>query len=465
MAVLVAGGGITGLTAALELTEAGAEVVLVEPGDDLGGMIRTSPFAGRPVDEGADAFLIRTPAALDLARRVGLGDDLAHPAVRQASVWHAGEVHPLPPQVLGVPVDLEALAASGLMSKAGLDRVREDLVRPADPLAQADVTIEEALGPRLGPEAMARLVDPLVGGINAGSTARQSLAAVAPQLDRARRNASHPSLIEACRDQVARARAGGADPGAPIFAAPVGGMARLPAAVAAVAGSSGRLQVRLGVGLHTVEPGLRAVLTNGETLAVDGAVIATPGHAAADILTELSPDAAALLAGVEHVSVAFVRLALRPETVGRPIEGSGVLVPRTEERAVTACSWASAKWAQLAPEHGDGTLIVRAAVGRDDDQAAVALDDDDLISLVVDDLSALLQLHQGPEATDVRRWDRAFPQYRPGHLDRVADLEAGLATAAPTVAVAGMHLRGVGIPAAVASAQASARRVLAALAV
>ena len=89
MAVLVAGGGITGLTAALELTEAGVDVVLVDPGDGLGGMIRTSTFAGRPVDEGADAFLIRTPAALDLARRVGLGDALVHPAQRRASVWHA----------------------------------------------------------------------------------------------------------------------------------------------------------------------------------------------------------------------------------------------------------------------------------------------------------------------------------------------------------------------------------------
>ncbi len=462
MRVLVAGGGIAGLAATLRLVEGGADVTLVEPSDRLGGMIRTSPFAGRPVDEGADAFLIRTPAALDLARRVGLGDDLVHPARRQALVWHGDDLHPLPPQVLGVPIDLHALAESELLTDDGLDRARTDLSTPATPLPDHDVTIDEALAPRLGPEVMARLVDPLVGGINAGSTARQSLAAVTPQLDRARRDTTHPSLIEACRAQVAAGRRAGSDPDAPIFAAPAGGMSRLPAAVAAAAGATGRLEVRLGVGLVHLEPGPTATLTSGDALTVDAVVVATPGHAAAEVLRDLAPRAATHLAAVEHVSVAFMRVAVLPGAIGRSVEGSGVLVPRAEGRAVTACSWASSKWDHLAPERGDGTVVIRAAVGRDDDQAALGLDDADLAALVVDDLTALLALTDSPTEVEVARWPQAFPQYRPGHLDRVAEVEAALAAAAPTVAVAGMHLRGVGIPASVASAEAAAARVLAA---
>ncbi|MGI8939755.1 MAG: protoporphyrinogen oxidase [Iamia sp.] len=463
MHVLVAGGGISGLAAALHLTTAGADVTLVEASDRLGGIIRTSPFAGRAVDEGADAFLVRTPPALDLARRVGLGPDLVHPAQRRAMIWHDGALHPLPSQVMGVPVDVEALAGSDLLTAGGLDQVRRDLSAPASPLPAHDVTIDEALGTRLGPEAMARLVDPLVGGINAGSTARQSLAAVTPQLDAARRDPDHASLIEACRAQVQRARFAGADPDAPIFAAPEGGMARLPQAVAAAARASGQLEVRLGVGLALVTSGPVATLTDGTDLDVDGVVVATPGHAAGPILADLAPVAAEHLAAVEHVSVAFVRVALRPQDVGRPVAGSGVLVPRTEGRAVTACSWASAKWDHLAPDRGDGTLVVRAAVGRDDDQAALGLDDGDLAALVVDDLAALVDLRGQPTEVHVRRWDRAFPQYRPGHLDRVAEVEAELSRAAPAVGLAGMHLRGVGIPASVASGEAAAAHVLAAL--
>ena len=191
-------------------------------------------------------------------------------------------------------------------------------------------------------------------------------------------------------------------------------------------------------------------------------MVATPGHAAAEVLAGLAPEAARLLAEVEHVSVAFARVALPPGAIGRDLDASGVLVPRAEGRAVTACSWASSKWDHLAPEHGDGTFVVRAAVGRDDDQGALALDDDDLAGLVVDDLTDLLRLRGGPTEVDVRRWERAFPQYRPGHLDRIAEVEADLARAAPTVALAGMHLRGVGIPASVASGEGAAARLLAA---
>lgn len=463
MHVLVAGGGISGLAATLHLTTAGADVTLVEPSNRLGGMIRTSPFAGRPVDEGADAFLVRTRPALDLARRVGLGPDLVHPAQRRALIWHDGALHPLPPQVMGVPIDVEALAGSELLTTAGLDQVRRDLSTAASPRPDHDVTIDEALGARLGPEAMARLVDPLVGGINAGSTARQSLAAVTPQLDAAWRDPDHASLIEACRAQLDRARAAGADPDAPIFAAPEGGMARLTAAVVAAADATGHLQVRLGVAVAGIAPGPRVSLDDDTEIEVDGVVVATPGHAAGPILADLAPVAADHLGAVEHVSVAFVRVALHPDDVGRPVEGSGVLVPRTEGRAVTACSWASAKWDHLAPDRGDGTVIVRAAVGRDDDQAALGLDDADLAALVVDDLGALVELRGEPTEVHVRRWDRAFPQYRPGHLQRVAEVEAELARAAPMVGLAGMHLRGVGIPASVASGEAAAARVLAAL--
>lgn len=464
MHVVVAGGGITGLAAALHLAETGVEVTVIEPSARLGGMLRTSPFAGRMVDEAADAFLIRTPPALALAHRVGLGDTLVHPARRRAFVARDGALHPLTPQVMGVPVDLDALDRSGLLTPAGRTRLEHDLTDPATPLPAGDVTIAEAIGHRIGAEAVARLVDPLVGGINAGDTARLSLAAVVPQLDAARRDPDHASLIEACRAQVARGRAAGADPDAPIFAAPDGGgMARLPAAVAQAAVATGRVAVRLGQAVVAVDPGPVVILSDGTTLEADGVVVATPGPTAVGLLRPVAPDAADMLGNVPHVSVAFVRLAVPLEALGHGLDGSGMLIGRSEGRAVTACSWASSKWAHLAPARGDGTALLRAAVGRDGDQGALELDDADLIARVVDDLTPLLDLRDGPTETSVHRWERAFPQYRPGHLDRVAACEAALADVSPTVALAGMHLRGVGIPACVASGLAAADRVLATL--
>jgi len=461
--VVVAGAGVTGLAAALRLGAAGVEVVVADPAIRIGGLVHTSPFGGRMVDEGADAFLIRAPAALDLALRCGLGDELVHPARRDARLWLHRALHRLPAHLLGVPLDPDEVEALRLLTPEGLARLREDLTAPAALEPGHDVSVAEAVGGRLGAEALERLVDPLVGSIAAGTTSRLSLAAVAPQINAAWRDPAHASLVEAARAQVAAGRAASDDPDRPIFAAPAGGMVRLPQAIARAARMTGYVDLRLGTALSSLGRGGMVTLSDGTTVAADGVVVATSGLTAAEIVGSVSPDARSLLAGVHHVSVAFVRVAVRPSDLGRPLDGSGVLIPRTEDRLVTACSFASRKWEHLGPERGDGTDIVRAAVGRDGEEAALDLDDAALVERVVDDLTPLLDLRGAPAATSVHRYPRAFPQYRPGHLDRVAAMEAALGRDAPDVVVAGMHLRGVGIPAAVASGEAAADRTLARL--
>ncbi len=57
--VIVAGGGIGGLTAAAELAAHGAEVTLLERGAELGGKLRQVTFAGRPIDVGPTVLTMR----------------------------------------------------------------------------------------------------------------------------------------------------------------------------------------------------------------------------------------------------------------------------------------------------------------------------------------------------------------------------------------------------------------------
>ena len=93
MNVAVVGGGIAGLAAAWFLRET-ADVTVFEAADRVGGKILTTEFGGRPVDEGADAFITRTPDGVDLARELGLGDELVAPAAGQASLWARGRLRP-----------------------------------------------------------------------------------------------------------------------------------------------------------------------------------------------------------------------------------------------------------------------------------------------------------------------------------------------------------------------------------
>ncbi|MFX4478088.1 FAD-dependent oxidoreductase, partial [Acinetobacter baumannii] len=66
MRVVVVGGGIAGLTAALDLTEAGCDVVVLEGSDRVGGKLRVDDLGDLSVDVGAESMLARRPEAVDL---------------------------------------------------------------------------------------------------------------------------------------------------------------------------------------------------------------------------------------------------------------------------------------------------------------------------------------------------------------------------------------------------------------
>jgi protoporphyrinogen/coproporphyrinogen III oxidase len=319
-----------------------------------------------------------------------------------------------------------------------------------------DITIGSLMRARLGDEAAERLVDPLVGGINAGDTDRLSLAATVPQLDGALRS-GQPSLIEACRAQ----RAAVADPSAPVFFAPRAGMSALVTALVDDLRTRDVVFVADGVVAIERSPhGWRLGLASGASVAADGVMLTAPAGVAAEVLRPLAARAATLLAAIPYASVALVSLAVPRASVERDLDASGFLVPRMEERTITACSWTSAKWPHLAR---DGTVWLRASVGRDRANVALALPDDALVEAVLADLADTMALRGRPVATRVSRWTESLPQYRPGHLERADAIDADLAISTPGVVVAGAALRGLGIPACIRQGAEAARRVLAAL--
>jgi oxygen-dependent protoporphyrinogen oxidase len=158
--------------------------------------------------------------------------------------------------------------------------------------------------------------------------------------------------------------------------------------------------------------------------------------------------------------VAIVTLAVPDEAVTRAVTASGYLVPRSEQRTITACSWGSAKWTEW---RRPGQVVLRISAGRDGDEHALDLDDDALLDAVLVDLDRHIGLRGEPTATRVTRWWHAMPQYAPGHVERVEALSAALARDAPGLWTAGAAHRGLGLPACIAQGRAAARAALATL--
>ena len=450
---VVVGGGITGLVAARELAVAGARVTIVEP-HELGGKVQRSAFDGGLLDEAADAFLARVPEGVELCKALGIDGTLVSPAARNAYVWSRGALRPLPEgHVLGVPTDLDELAETGIVSIEGIEAAGRDITTPLEP-PEDDPTIGELLRGRLGDEVVDRLVDPLVGGINAGTVDHLSLAATVPQIDAAARSGA-PSLIEACRAQRAQA-----DTSAPVFFAPEGGMGALVDALRTDLLDRGvRVRQTAAMRLDDDDHGGWDVLTaDGRPARGDAVVLAAPAWVTASLLEPHAKPARWYLDSVEYASVALVALAVEPEAIDRPLDGSGFLVPRVEGREVTACSWTTSKWPHL---HGDGTVWLRASVGRHRDEGVLHLPDEELVALVVGELRELMALHGPVRASRVTRWWRSFPQYAPEHLRRVEVLhEEG---ELPGLVFAGAAFEGLGVPACIRQGTDAARRVLASL--
>ena len=449
-AVVVAA-GISGLAAAHALAVEGHDVTVLEAADRLGGKIRTSEFAGRRVDEGPDAFLARVPHAVELSRRLGIGDALVSPATGSASLWLDGVLKPIPPGlVLGVPVDFEPLADSGVLSAEGLERARQEPTLPGAPVTD-DVTIGDLIRRRYGAEVHERLVDPLLGGINAGRTEELSLDVGAAQLAAVARRAA--SLTEGLR---AQREANPPDPTAPVFYAPRDGMATLVDALAgALVGLGAEIRTHAAVSAIERRADRWLVVREGDggVHDADAVVLAAPAFAAAPLLAPLSPEAADRLAGVRYASVTLVSLAYAESALARgPLPGSGFLVPRTEGRLLTACSVFSNKWPHLA---APGSVVLRASVGRHGDERWRNFDDESLVEAVHDELAAAYGLAEGPTEARTSRWDRSFPQFPAGHLPVMAGVEGALRRDAPGIAVTGAYLKGVGIPACIGAAQAA----------
>ncbi|WP_330335244.1 protoporphyrinogen oxidase [Streptomyces sp. NBC_00536] len=461
---VVIGGGIAGLAAAHRLLAAGARVTVLEAGARLGGKLYAGELAGLPVDLGAESVLARRPEAVDLARAVGLGDALQAPATATAALWTRGALRPMPRgHVMGVPGDLNPLAASGVLSAEGLARISADADLPRTETGE-DVAVGAYVAARLGREVVDRLVEPLLGGVYAGDAYRISMRAAVPQLFEAAR--SHRSLGEGVREIQRRAAERPQDTG-PVFAGIEGGIGRLPLAVADACRAAGA-RILTGAPVRELlrtDAGWR-VVTGGpggdpaEVIEADAVVLATPAGPAAGLLERLAPAAASELRGVDYASMALVTLAFRRSDLPPDLAGSGFLVPPVDGRTIKASTFSSNKWAWSGAD--PDLFLLRTSVGRHGDEAVLEREDAELVDVSLTDLGAAVGLAARPVASAVTRWTGGLPQYPVGHLDRVARIRTAVA-ALPGLAVCGALYDGVGIPACVASAHRAADAVAAAL--
>jgi oxygen-dependent protoporphyrinogen oxidase len=468
--VVIIGGGISGLSTAwyvqLQAQQNGRPLTysLLEQSGRWGGKVLTETVDGFGetlfiVEGGPDSFLTQKPWALQLARELELDEELlpTNDAQRKIYVLHRGKPLPMPDGVLLiVPTRFKPFALSPLISPFGKLRMAFDWFIPARRDGQ-DETLAEFVTRRLGAEALDKIAEPLMAGIYNAEAERQSLLATFPRFRELEEK--HGSLI---RGMIAGRRAqtsakpttNGSRP-LSMFMSLAGGMETL------VHTLRGRLtgDCRLNTGVRAIyrqtDGRYQLELSGGGRLAADAIVIALPAHTTAALLSSLAPEAAGVLATIRYVSTGTISLAFRREDVPHPLDGFGLVIPRSEKRAINAITWSSTKFNRRAPI---GYVLMRVFFGGSRQPRLMEADDEAIEAIVRRELKALLGIEATPLFQRLYRWQRANPQYDVGHLDRVAAIEAALPAG---LFVTGSPYRGVGLPDCVHQARQTAARLVA----
>lgn len=452
--VLVVGGGITGLSAAFELSRAGVPTVLVEASERFGGKLRTERAGGFLVESGPDSFVAYRPAAIELARELGLDDRLVRPIEpRQVSIRAGGRMIPLP-QEMGVvlPGALRPFLTTSLLSPLDKLRAGLDVLLPRTRLA-GDVGVGPYLRRRLGPALVDRLAGPLIGSVYGTPIDELSLLAVVPQLREA--ELRHRSLLFASL-AAWRERSGSTASPFVTFAA---GMGELVDRLVAALRAAPDVELRTGAPVAAIERRGSRVdgrLRSGERLRSEATIVAAPGPVAAGLLEGVAPAAAAATRRIPHGTSEIVTLAYRADQFGSQPAGHGFLVAAGEQLVIDACTFSSNKWPARAP---DDCVLVRGFVGSRSGRST-GRSHADLVARVAADIATTLGVRGEPLLVRVSRWPAMMPQYTVGHLARAAAIEDAL-TDLPGLVLAGASYRGAGVPDCIAQGRTAAGRAIA----
>lgn len=471
--IVVIGGGITGLAAAHRLVEqnslrsdSAVEVLLLEAAPRVGGVFRTDFHDGFLLEAGPDSFISEKPRAIDLVKRIGLGNHLikTNREHRRSFVVRDGQLRQVPEgfQLLA-PSRIWPFLTSDIFSWRGKARMALDLFLPRGASANGDdESLAHFVKRRLGQEVLERIAQPMVAGIYAADPETLSLRATIPRF--LEMEQKHRSLILALRKQVKLDESfGRGTSGARynlLFSFDQGMQMLVSKLEELLPKSSLRLNSRSeSLRYDNSARQWRIGLAQSDSITADAVCVALPAYSSAHLLRDVDARLAAELASIPYASTATVNLAYRRCDVPHPLDGFGFVTPAMERRSTFACTFSSVKFAGRAP---DGHVLLRAFVGGALQPEIFDLDEENILSRVRTDLRELLGIKAPPLFSVIEKWPRSMPQYHVGHIEKVAHIRSRVEKL-KTLYLAGGAYDGVGIPDCIRSGEEAADYLLNAL--
>lgn len=414
--VLVIGAGVSGLSIAFLLKQRGWSVAVLEKSDRTGGSVATIWKDGFVIDTGPNSTLETSPRIQEMIDMLGLGEEkiYANPVSRNRFILRRAKLNALPMS------PLRFLKTPLFSPFAKMRLLAEPFIKPAP--AEKEETLAQFVQRRLGEEFLDYAIDPFVSGVYAGVPEKLSVKAAFPKLYALEQKYGSliKGTIKGAKERKQRAEVSKSE--ARMFSFK-NGMQTL----------TDRLSEKLQPDVFTmaevtdISPDGNGVQVsfnrNGEKISVrTGMVVfSIPAYEVAQLIQPFDENLSRKLGSIEYPPVVMTFFGFRDKShVVHPLDGFGFLVPRKEKRSILGTIFSSSIFINRAPEQG---AALTTFIGGMRQPEMGKLEDEYIREMVFNDLDSILGLMKEPDVVEIRKWPRAIPQYQPGHMEIINQIE------------------------------------------
>lgn len=401
--VIIIGGGITGLTAALHLTRENVKVALVEESNRLGGQIQSFSKEGFTFESGPNTGVLNAIEVVELFDLVSSNCDIeiAHQEAKKRLILHKGTFKAL-------PKSLVTAIATPLFSFSDKFRLL------FEPFRSRGKDINETMGDfvtrRLGKTFVDYALDPFVSGIYAGDVSKLIVRFAFPKLYNLENKYGSfikgaiklgPVIKEQRRQGVTK----------DVFSVNKG-LESLPKAIIEsikdkidIYCEAEMCEIRKdnssGVLNVTFSKDKETILLNAKNV-----VTTTGAYTLPTLLPDINSDLLNPIASLFYAGV--VEIAVGYNNFPKKLDAFGGLIPSKENRSILGVLFPSACFDNRAPKGG---ALLSVFMGGTKRPEILNFSDDEILKIVLEEIKHSMDVDQKPDLVEIFRHSKAIPQY------------------------------------------------------
>lgn len=414
--VLIIGAGISGLATAHFLENHNVQVNILEKESYSGGNIRSQRMESFLVEYGPNSTLDTTPLLHQLFIDLDIENfvEYAKPNAKKRYIVRNGQLNALP---MG---PLHFLKSDLFSKSAKLRLLKEPFISPSN--TNKEESLADFVKRRLGQEFLDYAINPFVAGVYAGVPEKLSVRSAFPKLYELEQ--TYGSLFKGAIGVAIKRRKSNetSKQRARLFSFQDGMQTIIDALVKQF---SNRIYTDSKIDfIRKQHSGFEvAFRSNNEfhSIRCSSLLFVIPTHSFAGLNFEFDFPIRNQLNQVSYPPVTMVFFGYHENPAKIPLDGFGFLIPEKENRNILGTIWSSTLFSNRAPTGG---VALTTYIGGSRQPENALKPKEQIINMVEQDLQDLMGIDKKPDFVEIKRWDKAIPQYNLGHQEIIDSIEA-----------------------------------------